>query len=188
MIAQVKNFDVTGQASYFRVRDAGMAALATYLVEQAPRAALWAHDGHVARHDLRGGPVLGAHLATVSSHRYYPVGFYLYEGSVRAWDPRGKVGVISYPFPRASDYMVEGAVMAATGTPEIAWLPVRSFSPALQAWAARPRYVRELGAVYEGDESSLRLCSVPTEYDALVVIRTGHDSSPTPTGVRKAGD
>ena len=44
------------------------------------------------------------------------------------------------------------------------------------------------GAIYIDEEDMLSLRNVPAEFDALVVIKTGHDSSPTPTGVRKASD
>lgn len=190
LIVQVGYFEGDTAGLYGTRRDAGMANLASYLVAQtrAPRTCVWAHAGHISRESDAGEPAMGKHLAAVPAHRYYPIGFYMYEGSVRAWDAAGAIGVISHPIPRAADYMVEGAVMAATRAPDIAWLPVRSFPPALRTWTERPRYVREVGAIYIDEEDTLSLRKVQAELDALVVIKTGHDSSPTPTGVRKAND
>jgi hypothetical protein len=51
---------------------------------------------------------------------------------------------------------------------------------------ATPRYARELTAVYAGDEEMMTLRDVREAFDALVVVKQGHDSTPTPTGVRKA--
>ncbi|HEY5949158.1 MAG TPA: erythromycin esterase family protein, partial [Kofleriaceae bacterium] len=169
-------------------RDAGMASVASYLVTQtkAPRACIWAHAAHVARADEVGIRPMGEHLAAFASHRYYPIGFFIYEGSVRAWDAAGAIGVISHPIPRAPDFAVEGAVMSATGSPDIAWLPSSRFSPVFRKWLETPRYLREAGAVYSTEADLMTLYDVPAAFDALVVIKSGHDSSPTPTGLRKA--
>jgi erythromycin esterase len=190
LIVQVGYYEGDTAGLYGTRRDAGMASLASYLVAQtrSPRTCVWAHAGHISRDSDAGEPTLGKHLGAVSTHRYYPIGFYIYEGTVRAWDAAGAVGVTSHPIPRASDYMVEGAVMAATGEPAIAWLPIRDLPPSLRKWVETPRYVREVGAIYIDEEDTLSLRNVPVEFDALVVIKSGHDSSPTPTGVRKAGD
>lgn len=190
LIVQVGYFEGDTAGLYGTRRDAGMAQIASYLVARthAPRTCVWAHAGHISRDSDGGETAMGKHLAAVAAHHYYPIGFYVYEGSVRAWDAAGEIGVISHPMPRAADYMVEGAVMAATGAPDIAWLPVHDFSPALRTWAETPRYVREVGAIYFDEEDSLTLRDVPAEFDAIVVIKSGHDSSPTPTGVRKADE
>jgi hypothetical protein len=37
-----------------------------------------------------------------------------------------------------------------------------------------------------GAERTMLLLNVPSAFDAIVVIRTVRDSSPTPTGVRRA--
>lgn len=189
LIVQVGYMDGDIDGLYGVRRDAGMASLASYLVAQtrAPRACIWAHSAHVARETEETDGSLGTHLAAVAANRYYPIGFYVYEGSVRAWDAAGEIGVIEHPMPRATDDTLEGAVMAATGTPDIAWLPVSGFPAPLRTWAEVPRYVREVGSgVSENGMTTLR--SIPTAFDAVVVIKTGHGSSPTPTGIRKADD
>lgn len=192
LIVQVGYFEGDTAGLYSTRRDAGMATLASFLVAQTrsprTRTCVWAHAGHISRETDAGEPALGKHLAAVPTHRYYPIAFYIYEGTVRAWDAAGAVGVTSHPIPRASDYMVEAAVMAATGEPDIAWLPIRDFPPSLRKWIETPRYVREVGAIYIDEEDMLSLRNVPAEFDALVVIKSGHDSTPTPTGVRKASD
>jgi erythromycin esterase len=166
---------------YGRRRDAGMARLATLLVSGlgARPACLWAHDEHVSR--LAGEASLGEQLAR-SPLTYYAVGFYFYQGSVRAWDVEGKIGVISHPLPPAPAYTVESALLHAAGMPELAWVPLRGLPRGLAEWFKRPRFMRELGNQYAVDLESLR--EVPAAFDALVVIRTVHDSTPTPTGVR----
>jgi erythromycin esterase len=174
--------------AYGARRDEGMAGLASYLVAQtsAPRACVWAHAGHIAREPDAGVHSMGEHLAAVAANRYYPIGFYIYQGTVRAWDAAGAVGVISHPIPQAPDFSVEGVVMAATRSPEVAWLPVKALPTALRTWFKLPRYVREVGAVYGGEADMLTLRAAGTAFDGLVIIKTAHDSTPTPTGVRKA--
>lgn len=168
-------------------RDAGMAALATYLAARmgTARSCIWAHAGHVARERDDNEPNMGRFLAAEPANRYYPIGFYIYEGSVRAWDAAGEIGVISHPISKATDYSVEGAVMAATKSPDVAWLPMTGLPEALRTWFATPRYVREVGASFVDEADSLTLRAASSEFDALVVIKSGHDSTPTPTGERK---
>jgi erythromycin esterase len=167
-------------------RDSAMAALAGYLIAQtgAERACLWAHDGHIARQGTTR--TLGANLAAIPSLRYYGVGFYLYEGTTRAWDGAQRIGVISHPIPEAPPYLLEGAVMRVTGAPAVAWLPLRGLPEPLRAWLETPRFVREVGAQYTGLDEVTILRHARRSFDALVVIKHGHDSTPTPTGIRKA--
>jgi erythromycin esterase len=188
LAAQVRHLDGDYLGLYTTRRDAGMAALASYLVAQlaVPRAALWAHAAHVAREPLGDETSMGQHLAAETALRYYPIGFYNYEGSVRAWDAAGNIGVISHPIPRAPDYTVEGALMAAANMPDVAWIPHTALSPALHTWLGTPRYVREAGSAYLDEQDLLTLRGIGTAFDALVVIKSAHDSTPTPTGVRKA--
>ena len=176
--------DMRGQ--YRSRRDSGMAALASHLISQAgvKRACLWAHDGHIAKQGTT--LMLGGNLAASSSLRYYGIGFYLYEGTTRAWDGGQRIGVISHPLPAAPPYALEGAVMRVTGMPAVAWLPLRGLPEPFQAWLETPRLVREVGGQYLGIEEVTILRRVRRSFDALVVIKHGHDSTPTPTGIRKA--
>ncbi|MEO6776131.1 MAG: erythromycin esterase family protein [Kofleriaceae bacterium] len=187
LIVQLGYLEGDAAGLYSRRRDAGMAALASYLVTRmgASRACVWAHAAHVARERDGDSLNMGHYLAADAANRYYPVGFYVFEGSVRAWDAAGEVGVIPHPLPRAPAYSVEGAVMAVTKGPDVAWLPMHGLPDTLTAWFASPRYVREVGASYVSETDSLTLRAVSTEFDALVVIKSGHDSTPTPTGERK---
>src|SRR5678815_4729054 len=88
--------DMLGQ--YRGRRDAGMAALAGFVTSQlgVERACLWAHAGHVSREPSQA--MLGQRLVEIPSVRYYAIGFYVYEGSVRAWDAAAKIGVISVSY------------------------------------------------------------------------------------------
>lgn len=175
------------QALYGLRRDTGMAQLATFITEQlgAPRACLWAHAAHVAKTDS-GESMMGHNLAAALGARYYAIGFYLQQGSARAWDAAGAIGVISHPIPTAPAYTVEGAVMAAAGEPAVAWLAFDRAPAPLRAWLARPRFVRELGSAYVDEATTMKLRNMRTAFDGVAVIKTGHDSSPTPTGVRTA--
>ncbi|HEU5294914.1 MAG TPA: erythromycin esterase family protein [Burkholderiaceae bacterium] len=175
--------DTLGQ--YRRRRDAGMAELATFITTQmrVRRACLWAHDGHITKDG--DSPMLGRNLAQNPVLRYYGIGFYLYEGSARAWDGGAKIGVIPNTISAAAPYMVEGAIMRATGMPAVAWLPLDKLPRALSDWLDTPRLVREVGATYVDDQVET-LRRIREAFDAIVVIRTGHDSTPTATGVRTA--
>lgn len=75
--------------------------------------------------------------------------------------------------------------MRATGLPDIAWLPLRTLPATFRGWLATPRFVREVGAAYVDPEATMMLRPMREAFDAVVVIKTGHDSTPTPTGVRK---
>jgi erythromycin esterase len=175
----------TGDTSswYRKRRDSGMAELATFLVQQigGDRAVVWAHDAHITKEP--GKQMLGSHLAA-SEGGYYAVGFYLYEGSTRARDHQEQVGIISHAIPVAPSYTLEATVMKAAGMPEIAWLPLRQLPPELASWLATPRYVREVAATFDGDDAVLTLRDLPAGFDALAVIRMGHDSTPMPAGAR----
>jgi erythromycin esterase len=169
---------------YSKRRDLGMAELSRFIAAQSGhlRAALWAHDAHVAKDPL--APALGTHLAR--SLRYYAIGFYIHQGSARAWDEASKIGVILHPIPVAPAYTVEGAIMRAAGMPSTAWVALDRAPAALTQWLATPRYVREMGHTYRGEEAMLDLYDVRAGFDAIAVVRVGHDSTPSPTGVRVA--
>jgi erythromycin esterase-like protein len=153
---QLGYWDGDMQGQYGSRRDAGMASLTSFLVSQlaVKRAALWAHDGHISKEGNRRP--LGQNLASNPSLRYYGIGFYLYEGSVRAWDGAAKIGVISHPIPAAPPYTMEGAVMRATGSPDIAWLSLRTLPTAFRSWLATPRFVREDHDAAAPDTQGLR--------------------------------
>lgn len=166
-------------------RDIGMASLSKFIVESSglDAACLWAHDAHISKEPNEA--MLGYHLS-LADLRYYSIGFYLMAGSTRAWDPGAKIGVISHSVPIAPAYTVEGVVSATTGMPTVAWLPLKHLPSSLRTWLDVPRFVREVYAVYNGPKATLVLRDIPVAFDAIVVIRSGHDSSPTATGVRSA--
>jgi erythromycin esterase len=164
---------------YAARRDVGMAELARFLMAQlhASHAVLWAHITHVSR-DADDVSV-GAHLAK-DPDGYYGVGFYQYQGSARAWDAEGTT-IAGHAIPTAPPFTVEGAVMKATGMPEVAWLSLRALPPTLKRWLKLPRYVREVGAVFPWNNDLLTLRDIRASLDAIVVVRRGHDTTPTPT-------
>lgn len=172
-------------AMYSERRDAGMAQLASFILERtgARRACLWAHVDHVARY-MDDEISLGERMARSMRSGYYPIGFFLYQGSSRAWDPAGKVGVISYKLGVAAPSNAEAVFLHAAGMPLAAWIPFGGLSHDWQRWIGVPRFVRELGAVYMGQEHVDLLINLKSALDAIVVVRDVHDSSPTPTGER----
>lgn len=171
--------DVAGH--YNAMRDAGMARMVVFLAGQtsSPRIGLWAHDSHISKapRDMKVGYLVATELAKMSAS-YYAVALYVLEGSVRAWDAQGKVGIISHPIPPAAEYTVERVLMTAAGMPEIAWMPLRQAPKELARWLELPRYVREVAAVFVESEV-ITLRSMRESFDAIGVIRSGHDTTPT---------
>lgn len=166
-------------------RDLGMTALAELILAQtnAKRACVWAHDAHISKES--GELRLGYYLSR-SSAKYYAVGFYVQAGTARAWDIETKIGVVSQPIPPLREYHVEQALTGGVALKATAWISMRQLPPALARWFDLPRYVRELYAIYEGPEGAEILRDVREGFDAIVIIPTGHDSTPTPTGIRTA--
>jgi erythromycin esterase len=187
LVIQVGYMDGDTAAMYDARRDAGMAQLARFIVDRlgVRRACLWAHDDHVARLS-EGSESVGLRLAAAFANNYYPVGFYLYEGTSRAWDAAGKIGVISHSLGPPPAFTVESVLLSVASASDAAWIPLRRLSQKLRAWLEVPRYVRGLGAVYGGPGRTMLLLNIASAFDAIVVIRAVHDSSPTPTGVRRA--
>ncbi len=184
---QVGYLDGDFDAMYDARRNAGMAELANFIVRRtgAQRACLWAHNDHVSRFSP-SDPTMGGRLSELLSTDYYPVGFFFGEGSSRAWDPAHEIGVISHALKPPPPYSLEGALLAATGAQRIAWLALAALPREVRTWLETPRYVRELGAVYNGDDRAMILLDLRSAFDGLVIIPTVHDTSPTPTGVRRA--
>lgn len=104
-----------------------MAELATYWVELGTgSAAVWAHNGHVARQFEGARKTLGQHLSEKFGDSYYSIAFLSYSGEARAWDQAGKIGVIPHALSPTPDYNVEAAIMNATSSsmlPGCRWDP-----------------------------------------------------------------
>lgn len=179
--------DTQNQNNYRRNRDVGMAELAGSLLPVRGRgpAILWAHNAHIAKQNitLPIGSLLASSLGA-SKSGYYAIGFYVVDGTFRAWDIEGKGGVISHTLPASRPATVERAINDLAGSPDIAWLPLRAASPHLAAWLGEPHYVRENGAVLETGIEKLRV--IADTFDAVVAIRVGHDTTPTATGSRRS--
>jgi erythromycin esterase len=171
------------------MRDAAMADLATFVIEHGRpgQASLWAHTLHIARDTYSGGlKTMGSHLAAHFAADYYPMGLFTYEGSARAWDGPGKVGVIPYRLGPTPPHYIESAIMAATRYPDIAWVDMTTMPTALQDWLDRPRFSREFGNTWFGEADATTLRLFRSAFDGLVVLKRGSASTPTPTGVRRA--
>lgn len=170
-----------------RARDAGMAALAQFLLRLRGTgpAVLWAHDAHISRADvnLSTGRFLTDALGT-ARNGYYAVGFYVVEGSYRAWDTQGKIGVISHRLPPPRGATVEKVLSTLARSPDIAWVALHHVPTTTAAWLRQPHYVQEAGHTAVANTERLRI--IADSFDAFVSIRVGHDSTPTATGTRTA--
>jgi erythromycin esterase len=166
------------------LRDAAMADLTMRILElgHPGQAAVWAHQGHVARASDDGTVILGQHLAR-RIPGYYAIAFLSYDGAARAWDAAGEIGVIPHQLGPAPPFNVESVILAAAGSPDIAWVRLDTVSESLKAWLRAPRFVRELGSVVPRSTQILR--PFPQAFDAVVVIKRASASTPTPTGERR---
>jgi erythromycin esterase len=165
------------------LRDAAMADLTVRILElgHPGQAAVWAHQGHVARVSDDGTVILGQHLAR-RIPGYYAIAFLSYDGAARAWDAAGEIGVIPHQLGPAPPFNVESVILTAAGSPDIAWVRLDTVSESLKAWLRAPRFVRELGSVVPRSTQILR--PFPQAFDAVVVIKRASASTPTPTGER----
>lgn len=62
--------------------------------------------------------------------------------SFHTGDPAGKIGVLSYAIKPPLPFTVEGALMTATGFPDVAWFPLARLPGAWRTWLATTRYAR----------------------------------------------
>jgi erythromycin esterase len=179
--------ELSGGTRQSEMRDAAMADIATFVVERGGpgRASLWAHAAHIAREIDGGMETMGLYLGRHFGSDYYPIGFFSYAGAARAWDASGEIGVIPYRLAPTPPYYMESAIMEATGHASIAWVAMKTMPAALHRWLESPRYSREFGAIYTGEEDARTLRLFPVAFDALVVLKHGSPSTPTLTGVRR---
>ncbi|HEY5944068.1 MAG TPA: erythromycin esterase family protein [Kofleriaceae bacterium] len=169
------------------LRDAAMADLAAQIIEIAGtgQTSIWGHNGHMAGEPDGIIKSLGQYLSERFGDDYYPIAFFSYEGSARAWDDKGTVGVISHALRPTEGSNLESVIMRATGFPDVAWVDLDTTNPALKSWLALPRYVREFGSAYTpGHTQTLR--KFPQSFRAVVVIKHASSSTATPTGERHA--
>jgi erythromycin esterase len=174
-----------GKTNTNSLRDAAMADLTMRILELGGpgQATVWAHQAHVAREPDNGSESLGQHLAR-RIPGYYAIAFLSYDGEARAWDPAGEIGVIPHKLGPAPPYNMESVILAAAGSPDIAWVRLDTVSESLKAWLRAPRFVRELGSVVPRSTQVLR--PFPQAFDAVVVIKRASASTPTSTGERRA--
>jgi erythromycin esterase-like protein len=160
---------------------AEMTILVWQLAGQA-RMCVWAHNGHIARKPVGSADSTGGYLAEHFGSEYYSITFLSYDGSARAWGVQNR-GVVPHSLGPTPKYNLESVIMAALGSPAVAWVRFDSSSATLQKWLEIPRYVREFGSAYvASDTQTLR--SIPQSFDAAVVVKSASASTPTPTGER----
>ena len=136
------------------IRDRAMAKIASELLElestKAPaKMALWAHNGHIDRHDNNGGVSLGSELARMFDKGYVTFGFSFDEGSFQAVD-MGKEhrGLTSFTVGAMSPGSFDHTLSRA-GIPLFA-LDLRTAPAGVVAdWLGRPSFVRWMGATFD---------------------------------------
>lgn len=184
---QLEYLNEPNWAEQGRMRDKAMADLAAFIIERGEpgRASLWAHNAHLARERSGGLESMGQYLEQRFGRNYYSIGFFSYEGTARAWDPPGEIGVIPHTLAGTPPYNVESVIMTATGFPEVAWVPMDVMPAPLKQWFELPRFGREFGSTYPGQEEAQKLRRFSKAFDAVVVLRRASASTPTPTGERR---
>jgi hypothetical protein len=103
----------------------------------------------------------------------------------RRQDAPGKIGVIPHKLAPTPPYYIESAIIEATRHPDIAWVAIETMPSGVRSWLDRPRFSREFGSAYPGEEDARKLRPFPTAFDALIVLKHGSASTPTPTGERR---
>lgn len=168
-------------------RDRAMAELALASLELGGphQAAVLAHNGHIARTDEGATPSLGMHLAAQLHDDYYPIAFLSYQGTARAWDYAGKIGVVVHTLAPPPSFNVESVLNQQLAQLDIAYVSFENLAGPVARWLELPRYVRQFGAVYSPYDTQM-LRSFPSDFAAVALLRIAHASSSTPSGERRA--
>lgn len=160
------------------VRDEAMAANTLWHLSRLPkgsRIALWAHDLHLQRVNMREGyPSQGTHLARALGDDYRAVGFVFGEGTFQAYDYTGPEkdgrGVREFRAePGPADAV--GRNFARAGH-DIFFLDLRPAGPAHEAaeWLQQPRRRKSLGSAFLSQESLLRTSTLTAAFDAVIFV------------------
>jgi len=151
------------------------------------RVTVWAHNGHVTRSSDGWFESMGSDLAKALGSRYAAIGQFFHRGELRAWDirekDREKLSVLPIdvgPAPKGS----VGDALNRIGL-EHPFLSLSARSGRLaKRWIETPHLVREVSALYSGEEEQGNLTSLPSNFDAIVFLRTVTATEAKPTGLR----
>jgi erythromycin esterase len=161
----------------FNARDAAMAANLEWILETEPpgtRVVAWAHNGHVSRHGGDAMQPMGTHLDRSLGDDYLVLGFVFNRGSFQAIDwTQGQgqdKGLAEHSVGPAPEGHL-GAAFARTGLP-IFVLDLRRI-PAegtVARWFDVPHPMREIGAVFAGEEQMSRPVVLTDHYDGIIFV------------------
>ncbi len=157
------------------VRDRAMAKNVLSTLERYPgaRAALWAHNGHIANAPFGGGAItsMGMHLRQALGAQMLTVGFVFRQGEFQAYDgtpqKRGLVAFLVEPTPATT--LTEA--LASAESP-IAMLDLRTLprDGPVALWFSDRQTTRQTGAVFAPTDDSIVPERIAQSYDALVFI------------------
>lgn len=168
--------------SFYAVRDRLMAqAVAAVAGEpDAPRIAVWAHNGHVSN---RGEPIptMGSHLRRWLGDEYYALGLLLGSGSFRARRRRllgRRRDPVSNRVGPAPDMTVEAQLAAAHPGHHVVDLRDADAPEAARRWLGERGWVRSYGAEVRGLTYATSFApTVPgVEYDGLAYVHSARAS------------
>jgi erythromycin esterase len=161
----------------FNARDEAMAANLEWILETEPpgtKVVVWAHNGHVSRSGSDAMQPMGSHLDRSLGDDYVVLGFVFNQGSFQAIDwtqGQGKSqGLIEHTVGPAPEGHL-GAAFARAGMP-IFVLDLRRI-PAegtVAGWFDVPHPMREIGAVFAGEEQMSHPVVLGDHYDGVIFV------------------
>jgi erythromycin esterase len=161
----------------FNIRDRSMAANIEWILETEPpgtRVVAWAHNGHVARSSQSGMEPMGMSLDHSLGEDYVVFGFVFNRGAFQAIDwtkGQGKPGGLRKHTVGPAPEENIGAAFARTGLPIFALdLRRREGHEPLPKWFDAPHPMREIGAVFLGEETMSRPVKLTGVYDAVLFV------------------
>lgn len=182
------------------VRDRSMADIAAALLAveemdakadkgspgRAAKMVLWAHNGHVSKHDNAGFPSLGFHLSKRFGKDYMVFGFAFDEGSFQAVDAsKEHRGLVPFTVPEAPPGSLDHT-LARAGVPLLA-LDLRG-APAgpVSDWLARASLSRSIGALFDPShvDAYSDWMSPREHFDALLFVQKTSAARANKTGQR----
>jgi erythromycin esterase len=175
--------------SSFNVRDRSMAANIEWILETEPpgtRVVAWAHNGHVARSSRSGMEPMGMSLDHSLGEDYVVFGFVFNRGSFQAIDwteGQGKPGGLREHTVGPAPEENIGAAFARTGWPIFAFdLRSREGREPLPKWFDVPHPMREIGAIFLGEETMSNPVKLTGVYDALLFVDETTRAQPVKRG------
>lgn len=166
-------------------RDRAMAQNVLSTLDRYPkaRAALWAHNGHIATAPYAGGAVasMGMHLRQALGSQMLTLGFVFRQGEFQAYDgtPERR-GLIPFRVEPSSAATLTEA-LAAAKTP-IALLDLRTLprTGPVASWFGDRQRTRQTGAVFTPTDDSLVPEQISQSYDVLMFMESTTRARPNP--------